>query len=91
MRIVYFLRRKAKGSAVGIQVFIDGILAKVDALNAYHGSYGLEQSEDGSAFIIPDVPEDAVEIKDGLLTIHEPERESIDTEEIVRTEVIDWR
>lgn len=82
MRIVYFLRGKAKRGAVGIQVFIDGVLTKVDAVNAYHGSYGLERSEDGSAFIIPDVPKDAVEIKDGWLTIHEPERESIDIEVI---------
>lgn len=80
MRIVYFIRRKAKGGAVGIQVFIDGVLTKVDALNGYHGSYGLERSEDGSAFIIPDVPEDAVKIENGWLTIREPERGSVDTE-----------
>lgn len=78
MRIVYFIRRKTKGTAVGIQVFIDGVLTEVRAINAYHGTYGGEWNEDNTMFIIPDVPKDVVEIKDGVLTIHEPKRESVE-------------
>ena len=80
MKIVFFVRQKAKGSAVGIQVFIDGVLTDICAINAYSGVYGGEWNEDKTMFTIPDVPKDAVEIQDGWLTIHEPERESIDIE-----------
>lgn len=84
MRIVYFIRQKAKGSAaVGMQVFLDGVLTDIRAINAYHGTYGGEWNKDNTVFIIPDVPKDAVEIKDGFLTIHEPKRESV--------EVVGWQ
>ena len=80
MRIVYFLRGKAKVGAVGLQVFIDGVLTDICAINAYSGAYGGEWNEDKTMFTIPDVPKDAVEIKDGCLTIREPKRESIGVE-----------
>lgn len=88
---MFFIREKAKGSAVGIQVFIDGVLTDVRAINACSGAYGGEWNEDKTMFTIPDVPKDAVEIKDGWLTIHEPKRDSVDFDEaITRTEVVGY-
>lgn len=78
MRVVFFLKnRHLSASGVGIQVFIDGVRVEIDAINGCSGAYGGKWNEEHTAFTIPNVPENAIEIKNKTLTIHEPKKEVI--------------
>jgi len=46
----------------------------VDAIDGISDAYGGEWDEEHIVFTIPDVPEDAIEIKDGHLKVYEPQR-----------------
>ena len=76
MRVVFFIKnRHLSASGIGIQVFIDGVRVEIDAINGISDAYGGKWNEEHTAFIIPNVPKDAIEIKDKTLTIHEPKKE----------------
>ena len=81
MRVVFYIRHKGSHGACGIQVFIDGVHVEVDAIDSISDAYGGGWNEEKTAFIITDVPENAIEIKNKTLTIHEPKKEE---------EVIKW-
>lgn len=71
MRVEFIIKR---GKWCHLQVFIDGTRVDVDAIDGISDAYGGEWDEEHTVFTIPDVPEDAIEIKDGCLKVYEPQR-----------------